>query len=276
MPSLVTPLPHLAVLRVAGPDARRFLQGQLSNDIERLETVPGLRAGLHTPQGRVIALLQLFPAGEDVLMVLPRDLATAVATQLRRVILRAKVRVEDESARHTVFGISEDGVRRLRILPSETPAPTGEPGTPDAWQAADIADGLPQVVSATSGQFVAQMLNLDRVDGISFRKGCYTGQEIIARAHYRGRVKRRLQRFATTGARTLSPGDRIALAEGRVADVIQAVALPAGRQEFLAVAPLPGEAPGAIGGEETEGADLPRLVTEALPLPYALEDDAPA
>ncbi|MEN9704440.1 MAG: hypothetical protein RLZZ393_319 [Pseudomonadota bacterium] len=266
----ITSLPDLGVLLVAGPDSRRFLQGQLSNDLDRLDAAPGLRAGLHTPQGRVIAVLQLLPAGEDVLLVLPRELAPVVASHLRRYILRAKVRIEDLSDRQPVCGIEAGNVRILTATPATDAAAPDRTGSAEAWHARDIALGLPQVYAATSGTFIAQMLNLDHVEGISFTKGCYTGQEIIARAHYRGRVKRRAQRFRTGAAVPLSPGDRVVFVDGRTAEVVDVAAPVATMREFLAVTALPGST------EEPSPADpaLPRIDAEALPLPYALESDA--
>ena len=107
-------------------------------------------------------------------------------------------------------------------------APTGS--------AADIADGLPQVYLATSEAFVAQMLNLDVTGGIALDKGCYTGQEIIARAHYRGHVKRRMQRFISETPCSLIPGQTGKFTDGRSFKVVDAVAVEQGRCEFLAVA----------------------------------------
>ena len=272
-PYVVTPLSELGVLRVAGPDSRRFLQGQLSNDLERLDLEPGLRAGLHSPQGRVIAILQLFPSGEDVLVVTAAELVAPVVAHLRRYLLRAKARVEDAGATYRVLGISDDSGRRLYLLPADQALPEGQPGSVRDWQAADIAAGLAQVGLATSGQFVAQMLNLDHAGGISFTKGCYTGQEIIARAHYRGRVKRRAQRFEIDREPDLVPGQRVRLADGRTADIVNAVRLEDGRQECLAVTALPDSSTdpgsaeaGAISGDEKA------LSSRPLPLPYALDE----
>jgi folate-binding protein YgfZ len=115
----------------------------------------------------------------------------------------------------------------------------------------DIADGEAQVYAATSEEFVAQMLNFDALDAIAFAKGCYTGQEVIARAHYRGRVKRRLQRFVSRGAAALAVGESGTLADGRAFKVVEAVGLADGRCEFLAVAPFAG---GTAGAAEVAGA----------------------
>ncbi len=143
--------------------------------------------------------------------------------------------------------------------------PLARPGA-----ALDIADGVPQVYATTSEAFVAQMLNLDVLDGIAFDKGCYTGQEVIARAHYRGKVKRRMQRFRTltplpAGA-ALKPADSGTLNDGRSFKVVDAVLLADGRCEFLAVAPVAsGESDDA-----TENTQAATIAVEQLPLPYSL------
>jgi folate-binding protein YgfZ len=94
------------------------------------------------------------------------------------------------------YGLHDDD-RWLLVRAAASASMTGPAITREQWRARDIAAGLPQIVTATSAAFVAQMLNLDCIDAISFTKGCYTGQEVIARAHYRGRVKRRMQRFVS-------------------------------------------------------------------------------
>ena len=131
-----------------------------------------------------------------------------------------------------------------------------------------IALGVPFVVlsAALSGEFVAQMLNLDCIDAISFNKGCYTGQEVIARAHYRGRVKRRLQRFATQTV--LQPGASGHLQDGRAFRVVDAVVQNGGGCEFLAVVPLAHNDEVGTAAD----ADATRIIAEDLPLPYALPD----
>ena len=170
------------------------------------------------------------------------------------------------------------GERPLRwLLVSPAGSPNGEPGfarcaraAPEVWQRLAIENGEPQVYAATSGEFVAQMLNLDALGAIAFDKGCYTGQEVIARAHYRGRVKRRLQRFRSTAPLALAPGDAGELADGRTFRVVDAVRQADGGCEFLAVAPLPGAE--AHAGETAAPASAPRLAATQLPLPYELPE----
>ena len=139
----------------------------------------------------------------------------------------------------------------------------------ERWRALAVAAGEPQICAATSEQFVAQMLNLDVLGAIAFDKGCYTGQEVIARAHYRGRVKRRLQRFVTHSPVRLEPGDAGELSDGRAFKVVNAVALADGRCEFLAVAPLAGT--DSAAGRPQPGAERATVISaQQLALPYSL------
>ena len=234
-----------------------------------------LLAGYHNPQGRAIALLRLVQlAADDVLAVLPRELVASVAARLGKFILRAKVKLADESSLWRSRACSPascqrrcgwrtparcprrrraccaPGTRRtvrighrprapLLVRPADSAVPAAlaplvaaMPGTLGA-----VAAGEPQVFAATSEEFVAQMLNLDVLDAIAFDKGCYTGQEVIARAHYRGRVKRRMQRFVTASARRAAAGRcRSARRWARVSRWWRPRSTPDGRCEFLAVA----------------------------------------
>ena len=273
-------LDDLGALRIAGADALRFLQGQLSNDLARMSAERSVLAGLHNPQGRAIALLRIVQlAPDDLLALLPRELTATVAARLSKYVLRAKVKVTDESPSWRIGGlvaasaatpsppgafptiagaqhrlgdrlllcVGEQPGRWLMITRADAAAnqdpPAGIPASRDTWRQLDIIAGLPQIYRATSEEFVAQMLNLDVIGAIAFDKGCYTGQEVIARAHYRGRVKRRLQRFRSRGPLDLKPGDNGELTDGRAFKVVEAVRLEDGRCEFLAVAPLPSVEP---------------------------------
>ena len=253
-------LADLGVLAVRGRDAVAFLQGQLSQDVTRLAVGTAAFAGCHTPQGRVIAVVRLLPAAEGIDCILPQELIEPLAAHLRKYVLRAKLTLTDGRGALRVLGIVQGGMRTLRAV-----------------AAGDAAAGMPQVYRATSGRFIAQMLNLDCVAGIAFDKGCYTGQEIIARAHYRGRVKRRMQRFRSLAPprAPLGPGASGVLADGRPFEVVDAVTLADGRVEFLAVASLTGE---PLAGEPAAGASAATsrreaaIEVESLPLPYALPD----
>lgn len=293
----VCELQELGALRIQGADAVRFLQGQLSNDVQRLTPERSLLAGYHNPQGRVIALLRLVHLGEgDVLAILPRELLTPLQQRLGKFVLRSKVRIAEDCAAWTISGrvgweapapapplgeqrrvddsllvcVSEHPARYLEIRPRDAAAPALPAATPALrghWRLLDVRAGLPQIYAPTSEQFVAQMLNLDVIGAIAFDKGCYTGQEVIARAHYRGRVKRRLQRFCSRGPLDLAPGDGGTLPDGRTFKVVEAARLEDGRCEFLAVAPLPGAERESAGGDSAAPVDA-----QALPLPYPLPE----
>ena len=291
-------LATLGVLRARGPDVLSFLQGQLSNDLARLAPQRSLLAGFHNPQGRVIALLRLLQhSPDDLLAVLPAELVTPVIARLSRFILRAKVKLTDESQQWHVHGLlgAEDaalpaaanqaarigeaiivrlacGQPRWLLLSArpEAPLPAILPGAdPLAWQRLAVAAGEPQVYGATSEEFIAQMLNLDCLDAIAFDKGCYTGQEIIARAHYRGRVKRRMQRFVTAAVRTLERADVGTLSDGRTFKVVEVAPRADGRCEFLAVTQLTDREPAEA---RASGADAAALEAEQLALPYPLPE----
>jgi tRNA-modifying protein YgfZ len=312
-------LDQLGVLSARGPDLLPFLQGQLSNDIALLSPQRSLLAGYHNPQGRVIALLRLLqPEPGQALAVLPRELIGPVIARLSKFVLRAKVKLADESAQWNISGLltgasaadpqgtcAGDGANFAAILPTAqdaaahltgaiavcvarqparwlllrpaSPAPLTDAAAaaPEEWQRLAIAAGEPQVYRATSEEFVAQMLNLDALGAIAFDKGCYTGQEVIARAHYRGRVKRRMQRFVTLpGQQPLQVGEAGELSDGRAFRAVDAVMLADGRCEFLAVAPLQAVAPLETGEADavppTERGATGRVDAQTLPLPYAL------
>ena len=248
----------LGVIAFRGPDAAKFLQGQLSAEIEKL--APGARthAGLHNPQGRVIALLAVTRHSPDeFLAVLPRELISPVMARLNKYVLRAKVRIADASGEFAA--LAESGADRAL---------------------AEIRAGVPQVYAATSETFVAQMLNLDLLGAIAFDKGCYTGQEVIARAHYRGRVKRRMQRWLNTSGIALKPADAARGPDGRTLAVVRVASPTAGQQggwqqEILAVGNFTPAIEPAIdpAAETSVGAESTDVqVSGPLPLPYTLPD----
>lgn len=287
MPDLaLTALDDLAVLDARGPDVLTFLNGQLSQDITQLPQRGAMLAGLHNPQGRVLAIVRLFHLADDhVLLVLPAELAATVLGLLARVVLRARVKLADAAGGWRVYGITGPDAeaaastrlhmpmdqgqwRQMIVAPLGEPPPEGEPASRASWQVEDIAGGIPQVVGATSGLFVAQMLNLDLLDAVSFNKGCYTGQEVIARAHFRGQVKRRMQRFVTGLVVPPAPGKRVILKDGRSAQIVASALDEEGRCELLAVTAMPQLAAQEALAVEP-GSDAEVLSTTQLALPYA-------
>ena len=301
------PLAYLSVLRFAGPDAIAFLQGQVSNDTRRLADGFPLLAAYSSAQGRVVAVLHLLPHSSGVMAILPREIALPTLERMRKFVLRAKVKIEDLSDQYVVTGaydasildlgpaagaayLERDGfavarvadaaqgtaprywVIRRREADSAPPGDAAHPAAEQAelaWRLADIRAGMPQVFGATSEQFVAQMLNLDLLDAISFTKGCYTGQEIIARTQHLGRIKRRLSRLRLP-AGSWSVGQPLRLADGRNGRLTEVVQAGEG-YEALAVLSL--EA--TVAGDGDAGAGE-TISAEELPLPYRLHGVTPA
>jgi len=275
-----------------------FLQGQVSSDTRRLAENVSLLSSYSTPQGRVLALIYLLPHSSGVAAILPREILLPTLQRMRKFILRSKVQIEDAGDSLKVAGVhgeqalrsaglpvpqdangylEQDGIGVARVNHDRSrfwvigaaaklsaamgaDAGTGALSGGDHWRLADIQAGLPQVYAATSEAFVAQMLNLDLLDGISFSKGCYTGQEIIARTQHLGRIKRRLFRLQLP-AGSWSVGQALSLADGRQGRLTEVID-SGGRIDALAVLSID-----ATGNELP--AALPVAATE-LPLPYSL------
>jgi len=269
------------VLAFRGSDAAKFLQGQLSADTEKLAPGASTLAGLHNPQGRVIALLGLTRTSSDEFFaVLPDELVETVAQRLKKFVLRSKVKVETPGPGLRVLGSATAEVapdlprigwagRTLLLVPESHElfeAPAGDAARFEYWQ---VSQGVPQVYGATSETFVAQMLNLDLLGAIAFDKGCYTGQEVIARAHYRGRVKRRMQRWLNSSGTVLKPGDAARGPDQRTLTVVRVAQDGNGRQELLAVGTFDIAAPAA---GETAAVEGTVMVSGPLSLPYALPE----
>lgn len=243
-----------AVLRASGADAAEFLHNQLSNGVTGLGPHAVQRAAYCNPKGRVIALLRVLRHGDDVLLILPRERAEAVLKRLRMFVLRSRVQLEQDAGL-ALLGVAgagaaaaletaglpapETGVapgsvtvvaigrRTPRFLLNGTPAELerleprlGAPAPGVAWHTAEILDGMPEIEGAAAEQFLPQSLNLDLppLPAVDFGKGCYPGQEIVARLHYRGRPSRRLFLLrAPPGAALPAAGDSIRDGAGREA-----------------------------------------------------------
>jgi tRNA-modifying protein YgfZ len=264
------PMSSLRSLAVSGEDARRFLQNQLSSDLDQVTTTRGQLSAWHDPKGRVLAILRILPQPEGFLLLLNAGLLPTVAQRMQMFVLRAKVQL---SPGPQVFALPDSGHEATGVVAGlvlETeplsagctatvsalrmPGRTGwllageleSAASPDAaaeaaWDRAEVEAGLPEVYPETTGQFVSQMLNLDRIGAVSFTKGCYPGQEIVARAHHLGRVKRRIRLFRTTGA---PPAPGTSLAESR-GTVVRAAAGD-GACPVLAVVPEDSDGPFAL------------------------------
>ena len=215
-------LNRYGVLAVTGTDARSFLHAQLTNDIENLPADRAALAGWCTAKGRLLATMLVIPSADGFLLQLARDIAPAVAKRLSMFVLRSKVKVSDESGNLAQMGVWtsewkmpdvvwEGSVVRVRVGEDRYlmigPGLTGPCSkSEDGWSLAEIRAGRPFISLATQDKFVPQMVNLETLGGVNFQKGCYPGQEIVARSQYRGEVKRRMKQFSAPAGAQLQPG----------------------------------------------------------------------
>jgi folate-binding protein YgfZ len=275
--TFVAPLTHNALLSVSGDDAGAFLHGQLTNDVEALRVGDAQWNGWLTAKGRMLAAFLVVRRANDYLLMLPAEIAEAVAKRLRMFVLRSKVKIEDVGASTARLGVAgpeaakvvaaqwgeietmrsaeRDGALAVRldaeryvVLAPAASAPAvreklagaQEAGT-EAWDAAAIRAGIPAVVAATQEAFIPQMVNFELIGGVSFRKGCYPGQEIVARTHYRGGLKRRMALAHIDAPEAPQPGDALystsfgEQAAGQVANVAPS---PEGGFDLLVVAQM--------------------------------------
>lgn len=271
-------------LRVGGADRVDFLQGQLTQDVAALDERPGLPAAWCNPKGRTLVTGRLLALDEAIGFVVPTPSADTVLKRLTLYRLRSKVDLEIES------DVASMAVNQAD-LPDTVPQPAAGAGSVAAgnglvavrlstgiievygprssvdsaglgeghclsqtdWQIARIEAGLVDIDVATAERFTPHMLNLDRVGAISFTKGCYTGQEVVARTENLGKAKRRLNRYRLAGG-SASPGDRLTSAGSSVGEVVNAAGA-----ELLAIVPV---------DRHAEVLELDGSAATPQPLPY--------
>jgi len=261
-----TALP-LAVLRLVGADSARFLQGQVTQDVVALPVGQWARAALCTAQGRVLALLKVVAVPEGLWLVLPAERVAGVRDHLQRFVLRAKVKLvtDDSVLVHATAGSGNvpvdsgqpfqsvaraveglvlplSATRQLCLSGEPTVTldlamlPTLPAGAPLAWTdwvAACVTDGEPEVFNASMEHWTPHMVGQDHWQAISLTKGCYTGQEIVARTHYLGKNKRRLEQVALPPGPLPAPGEAFDLPDGRRADWVMGVARASGLEALV-------------------------------------------
>ena len=227
----VSELSDCGLLFVEGSDAGSFLQGQLTNSILGMTRTPpaaiaqnysGVRlSGYCTAKGRLLGsawiCLSTDAEQDRFALFVSRDLAATFAKRLAMFVLRSKAKVVDVSHTWTVYGVlgpanttpanlpsdaialtmtqpSGAGDQERILFATQTPLPSQSTSSQylAAWNAAEIASAIPRIVLGTQDQFVPQMINLESIGGVDFKKGCYPGQEVVARSQYRGAIKRRL------------------------------------------------------------------------------------
>ena len=189
-------LPNRALLRLSGADARSFLQGLLTQDVTALSASRPLHAGLLSPQGKALFQLFLFADADDILLDVAADGADALAKRLAMFRLRRQVAIAPEPGLAVWQQWGEAGPHaddpRTPLAGQRFLAPPGEPGEVEAWHAHRLALGLPDADEIGHDELLWLETNARELHGVSFTKGCYTGQENTARMHHRDRLRKRL------------------------------------------------------------------------------------
>ena len=278
----VIPVTHFALLRIHGGDAKTFLQGQLTCDLDQVTSDQAQFGGYCTPKGRLLANFMLLSTPQGYLMHTPADVSAVVAERLRKFILRSDVKIERESGLRALGLVGPAAPALLRqelgTLPQrslgmghherasvvrlpgnnflvvaastamaalwEALAKRAVPAGAECWNWAQIEAGVPWITAATQDQFLPQMIGLDAIGGVSFDKGCYTGQEIVARTHYLGEVKRKLRLGHARGG--VRAGDVLLRAGQPCGTVLNAVSIPGDGSILLAVVSEQAEAQSTV------------------------------
>ena len=288
--SLVADLSHNALLAVTGDDATAFLHAQLTNDVQALPAGAAQWNGWCSAKGRLLAVFLLIKRADGYLLMLPAEIAAPIAKRLAMFVLRSKVKIADVTGQYVRLGVigagpdspaapmqaaETDGVLRVAldakravvIAPAAGGAPMPATAAQDAWEASLIEAGIPNVYAATQDAFVPQMVNLELIGGVSFKKGCYPGQEIVARTQYRGILKRRMARAHVHSPTRPAPGQSLygaAFGEQAAGTIVNAAPASDGGWDLLAVAQIESLRAGDLHLDSPTGAALRILEHPAL------------
>jgi tRNA-modifying protein YgfZ len=294
-----TLLPQLGVIRVQGEEAAKFLHGQLTQDFSLLGLSEARLAGFCSAKGRLLASFIGFKrAHDEVLLVCHADLLPATLKRLSMFVLRARAKLSDASAEFQVLGLvgdavpaalpaapwsklDADGAQIVRLYPGGgvaralwvAPAGAAQPKGPaldrGTWDWLDVMAGVPLLSQPVVEAFVPQMINMESVGGVNFKKGCYPGQEVVARSQFRGTLKRRA--YPVRGVAPMAAGQEVfhdSDPSQPCGTVVVAAASPAGGWNAM----VSMQTSAAEGGALHLGAADGSLLT-LLPLPYALLAD---
>jgi len=210
---MITKLENRSLLKITGDDSHSFLQSQFTNDISKINPNEIQLNAYCQHQGKIMALLWVFARDNSLYISLPSDLKELVLSKLNMFKLMSRVDIEDISSITNQYGLIDETCNdcfkiRNNLFFHVSNKILGTNCNFDLWEKACIDNNLPEIYSSTSEQLTPQVLNLDiNESGVSFSKGCYPGQEVVARMHYLGKPKRRLFRFVSKFK--LSVGDSI-------------------------------------------------------------------
>lgn len=297
-------LTPLGVIRVTGAEAVKFLQSQLTQDVALLGLSEARLAAFCNAKGRMQASFIVFKRShEEVLLLCSRDIVAATLKRLSIFVMRAKARLSDAGGEFSLFGVAGNAIesiavsarpawtkididaanlvflpigagqpRALWCAPAGTPPPTGPRLDLALWQWLEVRSGIAMITLPIFEAFVPQMLNYESVGGVSFKKGCYPGQEVVARSQFRGTLKRRAYLLHTGGTPTVGQEVFHALDAAQPCGLVAAVAAnPAGGFDAI-VSMQTAAAADAADGRLTLGSATGAALT-LLPLPYALVEE---
>ena len=306
----VAPLTQLGVIRVTGLDAAKFLQGQLTQEVALLSLSEAHLAAFCNAKGRMQASFVMFKrmadADEEILLVCSRDILGATLKRLSMFVLRAKAKLSDASEEFALYGLTGDALnaiesiaggtrpawakadidaanmvflypgagqpRALWCAPADAAPPAGAPLDLALWHWLGVQSGIAMITQPIFEAFVPQMLNYESVGGVNFKKGCYPGQEVVARSQFRGTLKRRAYLVHTAGTPVV--GQEVfhaADAEQPCGLVAAAAANPSGGFDAI-VSMQTSAAAHSAQGQLTLGHASGAALT-LLPLPYPLLED---
>ncbi len=296
----IAPLSHGGVIRAHGADATKFLQSQLTSDVAALDSGQFGLAGFCSAKGRLQASFLVWRLADDELrLACSASVLTATLKRLSMFVLRAQCQLSDATAQSALHGLAgstavaaaagaeawqkreRDGAVVLRMpdaagiarcIVSQAPTDASAAITLEDWRWLEVQSGIPTIEAATVDRFVPQMLNFELLRGVDFHKGCYPGQEVVARSQYRGIIKRRMLLFdchaaAAAGQEVFSSAD-----PGQPAGmVVNAAPHPAGGWSALVEVKLLALERGTLHLDNPEGASL-----QQRELPYAVPATQPA
>jgi hypothetical protein len=292
----VAALAHLGVIAVEGEDAASFLQGQLTQDFALLGQDEARLAAYCTAKGRMLASFVGFrPAPTRIVLVTSRDVLAPALKRLSMFVLRAKAKLRDASAEFDLWGLAgeaargagepwklarqgdaaritlypADGVpRALCVMPSGDARPEGTDLDPSLWAWGEVRSGIAAITAPIVEAFVPQMLNYESVGGVNFKKGCYPGQEVVARSQFRGTLKRRA--YLAHCSEPLGAGQELfheSDAEQPCGVVAEAAAAPGGGWDAIVSIQI-AAAQGRMTAGSAQGAPV-----QVSPAPYPLLAD---
>jgi tRNA-modifying protein YgfZ len=273
--NIIADLSHYGLIEITGKDAGTFLAAQFTSDVRQVSESTSQLSAWCTAKGRVLAVFRIFRRAGAYYLLLPGELLQPILRRLRMYIVRSDVRLADASSTLVRIGLSgpalpgsltivigePDAAKKLWRDRQENATPTGA----GPWTLLEILAGIPSVHPKTTEAFLPQMLNLEALGGLCFSKGCYPGQEIIARLQYRGQLKRRMYLGLADTARIPEPGDEVVSGDSEetqnVGTVVAAERHPQGGAALLAVLEI-GAAQGKLCLYEPGG---PALILQSLP-----------